>query len=150
MLKHLFFILLVPAFVNVTAQQKPLPTLTPPELKSFWGTNTSGLLPLEQTLNTIDSAVWVIDAKKNRYTVSRFIIVFRSKDRFEDEQTGEIKTRFNSNSVQIRNSAFLNEQWRKMLYETIKSGDELIIADLIVRDKKGNYFRAPDVKIIIN
>ena len=132
------------------AQQKPAPTLTPPALTTFWSVTKGGSLPIEMVLNIVDSAVWVIDVKKTKYTISRFIILYKSKDRYEDEQSGEIKTRFNTNSVQVRNSPLLTEQWRKYLYENIKAGDELIITDLIVRDKQGNFFRAPDVKIVVN
>lgn len=132
-----------------SAQQKPAPTLKPPPLQAFWGTTNGGTLPLEFVLGVIDSTVWVIDDKKVRYNISRFILVYRSKDKYEDEKTGEIKSRFNVNSTSVRNSALLPELWRKNLYETIKKEDELMIADIIVRDKKGNYFSAPDVKIII-
>ncbi|MBX9782460.1 MAG: hypothetical protein K2X48_04115 [Chitinophagaceae bacterium] len=150
MIKYILTILFFVTAINHTdAQQKP-PTLTPPELQSFWSTTKGGSLPLEMVLSLVDSAVWVIDVKKVRYSVSRFVIVYRSKDKYEDEQTGEVKTRFNSNTVQIRNSPYLTEQWRKMLYENIKPGDELLITDLIARDKKGNFFRAPEVKIVIN
>jgi len=149
--KYLFFllILIIGSANESNAQQKPAPTLKPPPLQSFWGTTKGGDLPLEFVLGVLDSAVWVMDDKKNRYTISRFIVVYRSKDKFEDEKTGELKTRFNPNSTSVKNSALLPELWRKNLYESIKKDDELIIADIIVRDKKGNYFSAPDVKIVI-
>lgn len=142
-------VLLIGFVLTTSAQQKPAPTLTPPPLKSFWGTTNGGDLPLEFVLGVIDSAVWVIDDKKVHYTISRFILVHRSKDKYEDEKTGEIKTRFNPNSTSVKNAAVLPEIWRKNLYEIIKKEDELIIADIIVRDKKGNYFAAPDIKIVI-
>ncbi len=150
-LKSLLFltIFVTGLFFYSSAQQKPAPTLKPPPLQSFWGATKGGDLPLEFVLGVLDSAVWVMDDKKNRYTISRFIVVYRSKDKFEDEKTGELKTRFNPNSTSVKNSALLPELWRKNLYETIKKDDELIIADIIVRDKKGNYFSAPDVKIVI-
>jgi hypothetical protein len=150
-LKYLFplLVLIISSATQSVAQQKPAPTLKPPPLQSFWGTTNGGDLPLEFVLGVLDSAVWVMDDKKIRYSISRFIIVYRSKDKYEDEKTGEIKTRFNPNSTSVKNSALLPELWRKNLYETIKKEDELIIADVIVRDKKGNYFSAPDVKIII-
>jgi hypothetical protein len=150
-IKSLLFltIFVIGSFLHSSAQQKPASTLKPPPLQSFWGTTKGGDLPLEFVLGVLDSAVWVMDDKKIRYSISRFIIVYRSKDKYEDEKTGEIKTRFNPNSTSVKNSALLPEIWRKNLYEMIKKEDELIIADIIVRDKKGNYFAAPDVKIII-
>lgn len=143
------FLLLIVGFTQVKSQQKPTPKLTPPKLQSFWGNTKGGELPLEMVLSLVDSSVWVNDDKKVRYSVSRFILLFRSKDRFEDEESGEVKSRFNSSSVQIKNSSFLPENWRKNLYESLKKDDELLIADIIVRDKKGEYYKAPDIKIIV-
>jgi hypothetical protein len=139
--------------VAAKAQQpeKPTPTLTPPQLQSFWGTTKGGSLPLEFVLNVVDSGfVWVIDDKKVKYNINRFIVIYRSKDRFEDEQTGEIKSRFNNNSLIVKNTGIIEEKWRKMMYENIKVGDELWITDIIVRDKKGEYIKAPDVKIVVD
>ena len=135
--------------VETKAQQKPAPVLVPPKLQSFWGVTKGGELPLEFVLNVIDSAIWVFDDKKIKYRLSRFILVHRSKDKFEDDN-GELKTRFNTNSVTVRNSGYVPVNWQKNLYEIIKKEDELIITDIIVRDKKGNFFKAPDVKIIVN
>jgi hypothetical protein len=143
------FLLFIVVFTQAKSQQKPTPKLTPPKLQSFWGITKGGELPLEMVLTLIDSAVWVNDDKKVRYSVSRFILLFRSKDRFEDEESGEVKSRFNSSSVQIKNTSLLPENWRKNLYENLKKDDELLIADIIVRDKKGEYYKAPDIKIIV-
>jgi hypothetical protein len=136
--------------VSAQEQPQPKPSLKPPTLESFWGTTKGGELPLEFVLNIIDSAVWVMDDKKIKYPLAKFLLVYRSKDRFEDEESGEIKSRFNTNSVQVRNGKILPDNWRTSLYESIKKEDEILITDIIVRDKKGNFFKAPDLKIIIN
>jgi hypothetical protein len=152
MIKHFTFLLFFTALVhNTQAQtQKPAVTLKAPVLQSFWGSTKGGELPLEVVLNIVDSGyVWVIDDKKLKYPLSRFMLVYRSKDRFEDEQSGEIKARFNNNSTVVKNSGIVEEKWRRLMYENIKVGDELLITDIIVRDKRGEFFKAPDVKIII-
>ncbi|HEX4957105.1 MAG TPA: hypothetical protein VFV46_02920, partial [Lacibacter sp.] len=139
MIKQIFTLLCIAITVGVHAQQpqKPTPTLTPPQLQSFWGTTKGGSLPLEFVLNVVDSGfVWVIDDKKVKYNINRFLVVYRSKDRFEDEQTGEIKSRFNNSSLLVKNTGVIEEKWRKMMYENIKPGDELWITDIIVRDKR--------------
>lgn len=153
MIKQILTFLCITISVTVKAQhpQKPAPTLTPPQLQSFWGSTKGGSLPLEFVLNVVDSGfVWVIDDKKVKYNINRFLVVYRSKDRFEDEQTGEIKSRFNNSSLLVKNTGIIEEKWRKMMYENIKPGDELWITDIIVRDKRGEYLKAPDVKISIN
>jgi hypothetical protein len=143
------FVLFFSYSLNAEAQNKPAPKLTPPVLQSFWGFTKGGDLPLEMVLQLVDSSVWVISDKKERMRVARFIILHRSKDRFEDEETGTIKTRFNSSADQIRNTAELPEKWRKKIYETLKREDELYITDIIVRDRKGEYLKAPDIKIVV-
>lgn len=147
--KFFFVVLLLSSAVVTNAQQKPAPTLKPPVLNSFWGTTKGGNLPLEFVLGVLDSSVWVIDDKKIRYNISHFIVVYRSKDKYEDEKTGELKTRINPISTTIRNEAYLPEVWQKSLYEQIKKEDELLITDIIVRDKKGNFFTAPEIRIRI-
>lgn len=143
------FLFVAGGFLAAEAQNKPAPTLTPPQLQSFWGFTKGGDVPLEMVLQLVDSSIWVISEKKERMRVARFIILHRSKDRFEDEETGIIKTRFNSSADQIRNTAELPEKWRKKIYESIKREDELYITDIIVRDRKGEYFKAPDIKIVV-
>jgi hypothetical protein len=133
--------------LQTQAQEKPKPTLKPPPLQSFWGKTKGGDLPLELVLGTIDSAIWVIDDKKVRYHISRFIVVHRSKDKFEDEKTGEIKSRYNSTAADVKNSGYLSKLWQKNLYEIIKKEDEILITDIIVKDKYGYYYTAPDIKI---
>ncbi|TWI80672.1 hypothetical protein IQ13_3351 [Lacibacter cauensis] len=129
------------------AQEKPKPTLKPPVLQSFWGKTKGGDLPLDLLLPTIDSAIWVIDDKKVKYHISRFILVYKSKDKFEDEKTGEIKTRFNTSGANVSNSPYLPANWQKNLYEIVKKEDEILITDIIVKDKFGYYYTAPDIKI---
>ncbi len=146
------FIILVIAYctcLSFANAQQPAPSLKPPPLQSFWGVTRGGTFPLELALNIVDSAVMVMDDKKLKYPIASFIIVYRSKDRYEDEQSGEIKTRFNSNSIVVRNAFMLEEKWRKMIYENLKPGDEVLITDIIVRDKRRNFFKAPDIKVVV-
>ncbi|HMO32404.1 MAG TPA: hypothetical protein PKE07_05355 [Lacibacter sp.] len=145
----LLMLVLLAGSMPVQAQQKPAPKLTPPVLQSFWGYTKGGELPLEMVLQLVDSSVWVISDKKERMRISRFILLYRSKDRYEDEETGAIRSRFNSSSVQVNNTALLPERWRKTLYENIKKEDELYISDIIVRDRNNEYLKAPDIRIII-
>jgi hypothetical protein len=150
MMKQLSILLFLFTFsLPLLAQVKPAPVLKQPDLTSFWGFTKGGELPLEMVLNLIDSTVWVMDDKKVKYSINRYILLYRSKDRFEDEETGLIKSRFNSTSYAVKNSGFLEERWRKSLYEIIKKEDELWITDVIVRDKRGEYYKAPDIKITV-
>ena len=134
---------------SAVSQQKPKPVLKPPVLQSFWGNTKSGNIPLDMALQLVDSAIWVISDKKERMTISRFFILYKSLDQFEDEKTGVVKQRHNTNGVYVRNDNKLAEKWRKSIYESLKKGDELLITDLYVRDKRGEYYLAPDILLVI-
>jgi hypothetical protein len=135
---------------QMQAQQKPKPVLKPPVLKSFWGQTNGGTLPLDMALQLVDSSIWVISDKKERMQIARFFLAYKSMDTYEDEKTGEFKKRQNTNGTQIRYENKLPENWRKSIYESLKQGDEILITDLYVRDKRGEYYMAPDIRIIIN
>jgi hypothetical protein len=47
----------------------------------------------------------------------------------------------------VSNSPFLPANWQKNLYEIVKKDDEILITDIIVKDKFGYYYTAPDIKI---
>ena len=81
--------------------------------------------------------------------ISRFFLLYKSLDRYEDEKTGAIQQRFNTNGVYVRNDNVLTVSWRKSIYESLKKGDEILITDLYVRDRKGEYYIAPDILITI-
>jgi hypothetical protein len=132
-----------------SAQQKPNPVLKPPVLYSYWGNTKSGSISLDMALQLIDSAIWVISDKKEKMRISRFFLLYKSLDKYEDEKTGAIKQRFNTNGVQVRNDNTLTEKWRKSIYENLKKGDEILITDLYVRDNKGEYYMAPDILLTI-
>lgn len=134
---------------TATAQEKPAPKVTPPVLHSFWGASKGGSLPLEMALQLIDSSLWVISEKKERMRISRFMLVYRSKDRYEDEETGNIRTRFNTQAFDVSNSGLIPEKWRKYLYENLKREDEILLTNIIVRDYRGEFLKAPDLKIVI-
>jgi hypothetical protein len=148
--KYVLICFMLTIFVgSAVSQQKPKPVLKPPVLQSFWGNTKSGNIPLDMALQLVDSAIWVISDKKERMTISRFFILYKILDQFEDEKTGVVKQRHNTNGVYVRNDNKLAEKWRKSIYESLKKGDELLITDLYVRDKRGEYYLAPDILLVI-
>jgi hypothetical protein len=141
------FILLA---INVNAQpNKEKPKLTPPKMESFWGNIKGGKLTVNDIHRLVDSSVTVITDKKEKLKISRAIFIYRSKDYAEDEKTGEVKIRYNSTAYNFRNTDQLTAQWKRTLRENIKPGDQIVIADIIVRDSKDQIFNAGDIRIIV-
>ena len=108
-----------------------------------------GKLTVQEVAQIIDSVVLVLADRKEKLVISRAILVYRSKDQVEDEETGEIKIKYNSYSYNFRNTDRLPDQWKKFLKENIKPGDKLLIADILVKNRFNEIFNAGDINIII-
>jgi hypothetical protein len=118
-------------------------------MESFWGNIKGGKLTVNDIHRLVDSSVTVITDKKEKLKISRAIFIYRSKDYAEDEKTGEVKIRYNSTAYNFRNTDQLTAQWKRTLRENIKPGDQIVIADIIVRDSKDQIFNAGDIRIIV-
>jgi hypothetical protein len=146
----LFLSFIVGIFYDVSAQQtKESPKLKPPKMEAFWGMSRGGKLTVQEVAQIIDSVVLVLADRKEKLVISRAILVYRSKDQVEDEETGEIKIKYNSYSYNFRNTDRLPDQWKKFLKENIKPGDKLLIADILVKNRFNEIFNAGDINIII-
>ena len=131
---QLFLLLLFPG-VNTIAQPKN--KLKKPVLYSYWGNSKGGNISVEKALQIVDSSIYVVSDKKEKMSVARFFIHYRSLDTYEDENTGKLVQKLSSDGDYIRERNSLNEYWRKNIYENLKAGDEIIITELYVRDKDG-------------
>jgi hypothetical protein len=148
--KTIFFLLLLFSGVHAIAQPKNKNTLKKPVLHSYWGNTKGGNIPLEKVLQLIlDSTITVVSDKKEIMTVARFFVHYRSLDSYEDETTGKLVQRYNSEGDYIRERNTLSDTWRKSIFESVKAGDEVIITELYVRDKEGYLFLAPEIKISV-
>lgn len=143
----LSMILLLAAKNNALAQQNS--TLKPPALQSFWGYYKGGAHPLSVVQQMADTAIWVIDSARQPYAIRSFRINYFSYDSYEDEQTGKIKTKRNLQSKEFQQTNMLSDLWRQFLFESLKPKDEILIDLISVKDRKGNIFYAPDIKIVV-
>ena len=137
------------SFQSAAQIAKDTPKIKPPKMEAFWGDVRGGNIIADKVIELTDKNLIVIADKKESLKISRAIFVYRSKDMFEDEETGKVKTVFNTTSYEFRNTDTLPEKWRNFLKENAKAGDQIVIADIIVRDKKNNLFKAGDIKIFI-
>lgn len=132
------------------SQTKPdAPKIKPPKMDTYLGVSSSGNLTVVQVLPLLDSTLNVYVEKKEKQVIAKAILIYRSKDFYEDESTGTIKTRFNSYSYTYQYNGTLPDNWKKFLKENLKTGDQLIIADIHIKTKNGYLFTAPDLKINI-
>jgi hypothetical protein len=130
--------------------QKPQPAakIKPPKMTVSWGNSKGGSLSPDAFVALLDSNIQVVSEKMEPLSISRAMLVYKSKDQFEDEN-GKVKSKYNAYMNEIRNENKVPGKWKSFLVEEIKPGDIFLIADIHVRDKKGYIFNAPDLKIRI-
>ncbi|MBU6158368.1 MAG: hypothetical protein KGP35_04965 [Bacteroidetes bacterium] len=134
---------------HIHAQKPQQPgKIKPPKVNVYWGFSKGGPLSREAFVSLLDSSIQVISEKKEQLAISRAMLVYKSKDQFEDEK-GKLKVQYNAYMNEIRNENKVPEKWKPFLSEEIKSGDIFLIAEIHVRDKQGYIFNAPDLKITI-
>jgi hypothetical protein len=110
------------------SQTKPdAPKIKPPKMDTYWGVSSSGNLTVVQVLPLLDSTLNVYVEKKEKQVIAKAILIYRSKDFYEDESTGTIKTRFNSYSYTYQYNGTLPDNWKKFLKENLSHINERYI-----------------------
>ena len=146
--KILFFLLVIPA-LSISQVKQDTPKLRPPQMKTYWGNQSGGKISVNEIISILKTPLVVFANNKEKLHISRAIFVYRSKDAIEDEKTGEIRYRYNSSAYNFRNIDRLPEVWISFLTESIKSGDQIHIAEIMVKNKNNEIFIAPDIRFSI-
>jgi hypothetical protein len=155
LIKRILLSLFLSVMVLVASAQAPKTTkipvqkFKPPKVKTYWGRQTdSGTISREEALQMIAAPIRVVDDKNVVYTITSYQFLYRKKAVTEDEATGKL-TPVNSISSSLFRTTPLPELWRNILTEQLQSGEELHYFDVIVKDAKGRFFFAPELKIKI-
>ncbi|NOU38168.1 MAG: hypothetical protein HOO89_05605 [Ferruginibacter sp.] len=90
----------------------------------------------------------IIDAKNVIYTLSTYNFLYKQIVVSEDEATGKAY-----NTTSIKSSFFkttpIPPLWSKIVSERLRAGEEIIFFDVIVKDAKGRYMYARNLKLIL-
>ncbi len=120
-----------------------------PNVKSFIGKISGKItLPAEEGRLLITQPLKIVDDKNVAYTISSYQFVYKRIGVTEDEATG--KTSPQSDIAADRFTATpLPAVWQKNISEGLHKGEELYFFDIIVFDKQGRRFFAPEIQITI-
>ena len=148
---------LLPAIVMAQKPVKPAKPVSAiltknkmPVVKTFLGkfygiTNDCSAEMAKQVLTL---PLKIIDNKDVEYKLSSYQFSYKRIGVTEDEETGKV-----SPQTDIAADRFtvtpLPEIWQSNIKESLHKGEELFFFDVIVFDKKGKLFFAPELKIII-
>jgi hypothetical protein len=154
---YLFFLSATLSILNVNGilAQKPVkpsaPTSTAKKLsaKTFLGKATGTIsLNAEEAGLLVSQRLQVLDDKNAEYLISSYQFAYKRIGVTEDEETG--KTSLQSDvAAQRFTTTPLPAVWQKNITDGLHKGEELYFFDIIVIDKQGRRFFAPEIKISI-
>lgn len=128
----------------------PVAKFKPPVVKSTWGrlTGTNATCFPEEIKQLVAMPIKITDAKSNTYTIASYQLAYNRLVVTEDEATGKASAAKEQVGRQFDETP-LPQVWQTNITEQIHKGEELYFYDIVVFDKQGRRFFAPELKITI-
>ena len=151
----LFLICAFACFFSFSQQLQKKPEITriarfkPPVVKSFLGVNTNGAtITGNEASELITSPLKITDAQNNIYSIDSYHFLYKRKGVFEDEESGRKQVAFTT-VADVFKTTPLPKIWIDNIQNGFQKGEEIYFFDIVVKDKTGRKFFAPDLKITI-
>ncbi|MEP6584077.1 MAG: hypothetical protein ABJA90_07410 [Ginsengibacter sp.] len=134
-------------------QKKPAITkiakFKPPVVKSALGVNTNNSgVTVDEANQLIALPLKITDAQNNSYLIDSYNFLYKRKGVVEDEETGRKQIKFTTVSDVFRKTP-LPKVWIDNIQNGFQKDEEILFFDIVVKDKTGRRFFAPDLKITI-
>ena len=129
---------------------KPMAKFKPPVVKSMLGniTGSMGVAGVEEGKNLIGQPLKITDSKNTTYTLASYQFSYKRIGITEDEETGKTSPETDMVAGQFTETP-LPAVWQSNIAETLHKEEILYFFDIIVIDKQGRRFFAPELKITI-
>jgi hypothetical protein len=143
---------------TVAIAQKPKPAVArtatvqkfkPPKLKSSLGTRSDSVgISVDEAVAIITLPINITDDKKSAYTISSYQCMYKRKGVTENEENGKVSPT-TSVVANLFKTTPLPEIWKKVITEELKTGEEILFFDIVVKDALGRLMFAPNIKLVI-
>jgi len=121
----------------------------PPLVTSFLGVNKNGAtVTVDEAAQLIALPLKITDEKGNVYPIDSYQFLYRKKGGIQDEQTGKVTVTFTVESDRFTSTP-LPKIWIDNLNNGFQKDEQLYFFDIVVKDKEGRRFFAPELKIMI-
>ncbi|MEO8823881.1 MAG: hypothetical protein ABI366_09915 [Ginsengibacter sp.] len=153
LIKIFLFIFLFSPCANLFAQNKETiikePKFKPPVVKTFLGINQNGAqVTVEEGEQLVGLPLKVTDTKNNQYAVDSYQFLYRQKSYILDDETGKKEQVFTIAADRFKATP-LPKIWIDNIKQRLQYGEQLYFFDIVVKDKEGRQFFAPELKITI-
>ena len=153
MIKYLLcFVTLAAIAPGLQAQQKTLPKakFKPPTVIVYLGGHQNGdSISKETAKMLLPLPLQILDSKKNEYTVENYRFLYRKKSFVQNPETGKTEAAFTI-SAGVFTETPLPKIWIENVGYKLLKDEEFYFFDIIVKDKQGNRFLAPNFKLLIS
>ena len=153
-LKYFLFIFLFCAVASVSfAQEKPVitivPKFKPPVVKTYLGEKQNGAkVTADEGSQLISLSLKIVDEKNNQYAIDSYQFLYRQKSIVQNDETGKKDVVFTIAADRF-DATPLPKVWIDNIKGRLQPDEQIYFFDIVVKDKKGRRFFAPELKITI-
>lgn len=147
------FFLLVSFVATSFAQDSTIITkmakFKPPVVKTYLGVNQDGAqVTVDEGNQLVGLPLKVVDDKNNIYPIESYQFLYRQKSYILDDETGKRETTFTLAADRFDTTP-LPKMWVDNIAGRLQPEEQLYFFDIVVKDKQGRRFFAPELKITI-
>jgi hypothetical protein len=149
----LCFLLIFCAVASSFAQDSTIITKTPkfkpPVVKTFLGVNQNGAqVTVDEGNQLVGLPLKIVDDNNNSYPIDSYQFLYRQKSIILNDETGKQETTFTIAADRF-DSTPLPKVWIANIAGRLQPGEQFYFFDIVVKDKEGRRFFAPELKITI-
>jgi hypothetical protein len=134
-----------PSVSNTPKQKSAVPVA-----KTIWGkyTGSNNVVAAAEAKALLALPLKITDEKNVSYQLHSYQFGYRRRGVTENEETGAVTPQTDM-VIQLFKTTPLPELWQNNIGETLHKDEELYFFDVIVYDKNGKLFFAPELKIVV-
>lgn len=149
----LFIIVLFVLGHNVASAQETIVKnkipFKPPVVKSEIGIRSGkDTVHKEEAVQLVKLPLTVKDARGTSFKIENYRLLYRKIGYVENPETGKPEMHYTTVASRFTETP-LPKVWSDNIQYTLSPGEELFFFEILVADKNGNRFYAPDLKIFI-
>ena len=145
----LLFFLVATSFAQDSTIITREPKFKPPVVKTFLGVNQNGArVTVDEGNQLVGLPLKIVDDKNNTYSIASYQFLYKQKSYILDDETGKRETTFTLAADRF-DATPLPKVWVNNITGRLQSGEQLYFFDIVVKDKQGRSFFAPELKITI-
>lgn len=126
-----------------------VPKFKPPVVKTYLGVNQNGAhVTVEEGNQLVGLPLKIVDDKNNPYPIDSYQFLYKQKSTILNDETGKQETTFTQVADRF-DSTPIPKVWIANIAGRLQPDEQLYFFDIVVKDKEGRRFFAPELKIII-